>query len=366
MSDSSEIKFWVGFSRVPGIGKAKLFAIKKYFGDLKEAWKGTKSDYIKAGIDEKTADNILTFRHEFSLDKEIEKNAKYNIDIITCESNKYPSLLKEIPDYPVLIYVRGELKENDATSIAIVGTRRSTAYGRQVTEELVNSLVLCNITIVSGLAKGIDSIAHKAAIEAKGRTIAVFACGLDVVYPPENIKLARDIIENGALISEFPIGTKPKAEYFPRRNRILSGLSRGVVVVECGEQSGALITANFAVEQNREVFAVPGNVFSPMSKGPNKLIQEGAKLVRSHLDIIEELSLSEVAQQLELKNTYTGNPIEMSIIKYISNEPMHVDDICRLTGLNASVVGSNLSVMELNGLVCHIGNMNYVLCNRLK
>lgn len=366
MSDFNEIKYWVGFSMIPGIGKAKLFAVKRHFGDLKEAWKGTKSDYFKAGLDEKTANSIVTFRKTFSPDEELEKNGKYNISIITCESIEYPAILKEIPDYPVIIYVRGELKDVDSTSIAVVGTRRSTAYGRQVTEELVINLVSNNITIISGLAKGIDSIAHKAAIEAKGRTIAVFACGLDVVYPPENIKLARDIIESGALISEFPIGTKPKAEYFPRRNRILSGLSRGVVVVESGDSGGALITANFALEQNREVFAVPGNVFSPMSKGTNKLIQEGAKLVRNHLDILEELNLSDVAQQLELKEEYSGNPIEMNIIKCISNEPIHIDEICRITGLSASVVISNLSVMELRGLVCHTGSMNYILFNRIK
>jgi DNA processing protein len=366
MSDSNEIKYWVAFTKTPGIGKARLTVLKDHFGCLEDAWKAPKSELIRAGLDAKIADDVVTFRKDFSPDEELKLLDKYHVTIITCESPDYPALLKEVSDCPAVLYVRGELKSMDETGIAVVGTRRSTAYGRQVTEELVANLVANGFTIVSGLAKGIDTIAHKSAIESRGRTIAVFASGLDTVYPPENLKLAREIMENGALVSEFPLGTKPKAENFPRRNRILSGLSRGVIVIESGESGGALITANFAAEQNREVFAVPGSIFSAMSKGPNKLIQEGAKLVRNHVDVLEELNLSDTSQQLEMKNLSAPDGIESVILKYISQEPTHIDEICRHTDLSTSTVASNLAIMELNGLVRHLGGMSYILGKRIR
>ncbi len=361
----TDIEYWVGFSRIPGIGKARLTALKTYFGGLENAWKAQLSELLNAGLDEKIADGFVSGRAKISLESEMEQIERYNIKVVTCESEEYPRLLKEISDYPTVIYIRGLAETLNATSVAVVGTRRATAYGRQVAEELVVNLALNNVAIVSGLAKGIDTIAHRAALEARGTTISVFASGLDIVYPPENAKLARDIMERGALVSEYPLGTKPKAENFPRRNRILSGLSRGVLVVESGDNSGALITANFALEQNREVFAVPGSINSPMSRGTNRLIQEGAKLVRNYQDVLEELDLSLVAQQISVRPLTPLNGIESIIIKFIGEEPVHIDDICRNTGLNASDVISNLAVMELNGLVKHTGGMSYVLARRL-
>lgn len=361
MQDKQEIQYWIGFTRIPGIGKARLSALKQYFRCLSDAWEAPKSELVKAGLDAKAADAIVKYREKINLDNELKLIDKYHIKAIPFESPDYPTQLKEIGDFPAMIFVRGELKTCDETSIAVVGTRRATAYGRQVTEELVNNLALNKVTIISGLAKGIDTIAHRAALDAGGRTIAVFASGLDIVYPSENLKLAREIMDHGALVSEYPLGTKPKAENFPRRNRILSGLSRGVLVVESGETSGALITVNFALEQNREVFAVPGSILSAMSKGPNKLIQEGAKLVRNHIDIIEELNLSVVAQQLEMESVLASDGIESIIIKCVSAEPTHIDEICRNTGLDTSTVLSNLAMMELNGLVRHRGNMTYSL-----
>ena len=360
MPVSEEIKYWVGFTRVPGIGKARLTALKEHFGSLQTAWLAAKVDLMRAGLDEKTADNVVSCRAGFFGDAELQMLDKYHVSVVTCESPGYPALLKETSDYPAVLYIRGELKPADETSVAVVGTRRSTAYGRQVTEELVTNLAANGITIVSGLAKGIDTVAHRTALASGGRTIAVFACGLDVVYPPENMKLACDIITNGALVSEFPLGTKPKAEHFPRRNRILSGLSKGVIVVESGETGGALITANFAAEQNREVFAVPGPIFSAMSKGPNRLIQEGAKLVRNHLDVLEELNLSETSKQLEMKDLSAPDGIESVILKCVASGPTHIDEICRETGLNTATIASSLAIMELNGLVRHLGGMSYV------
>ena len=361
MPAAEELKHWIGFTRVPGVGRVRLCMLRQRFGTLANVWNASRQDLLQTGLDEKIIAGLVQTREKISLDAEMDALDRYQIKAIPFESDQYPPLLREISDYPAVLFVRGELKPQDETSVAVVGTRRASAYGRQVTEELVTSLSMNGITIVSGLAKGIDTAAHRAALEAGGRTLAVFACGLDIVYPPENVKLARDIMERGALISEYPLGTKPKAEHFPQRNRILSGLSRGVLVVESGESSGALITAEFALQQNREVFAVPGSVFSPVSKGPNRLIQQGAKLVRNHADILEELNLTETVQQFQMQAVGASNETESIIIKCISDGPAHIDQICRATGLAVSVIQSNLAVMEINGLIKHTGNLNYVL-----
>ena len=361
MQDNGELKYWIGLAGVPGVGKAKIMALKAHFGSLKDAWKAPASQLARAGLDQKVTGNIAGYRDSINLDDQLKLLEKYHITAITCESPDYPPMLAETHDCPALLYIRGEYRKDDENSVAVVGTRRATAYGKQATEDLVYNLALNKITIISGLAKGIDTVAHRAALEAGGRTIAVFASGLDIVYPPDNLKLAREIMEHGALVSEFPLGTKPKAENFPRRNRILSGLSRGVLVVESGESSGALITVNFALEQNREVFAVPGSIYSPMSKGPNRLIGEGAKLVSNYMDIIEELNLSVVSQQLVMQSVVASDGVESIIMKHISDEPLHVDEICRNSGLDASTVISTLAVLELNGLVKLRGNMTYTV-----
>jgi DNA processing protein len=366
MPDDKEIKYWIGFTRVPGIGKVRLSLLKAHFGSLASAWKAPPPELLKAGLDAGSADSLLASRPDIDLEKDLSLVERYKIKVITYESPDYPAILKETHDYPAVLYVRGEITPADTESVAVVGTRKATPYGRQVTEDIVSNLALNGITITSGLARGIDTIAHRSALEAGGRTIAVFACGLDIVYPPENLKLAKDIIENGALVSEHPPGVRPRPENFPRRNRIMSGLCRGVLVVESGEKSGALITVSFALDQNREVFAVPGSVLSGMSRGPNRLIQEGAKLVRNHLDILEELQLPVVARQIELQDPLAPAGNESIIIKYISGEPAHVDEICRASGLDTSTVVSCLAIMELNGLVRQTGGMTYTLNSRLK
>jgi len=366
MPDDRELKYWIGFTRISGIGRVRLSLLKGHFGSLASAWAAPRPELLKAGLEAGSADNLITTRPGIDLDKDLSLIDRYKIKVITFESSDYPALLKETHDYPAVLYVRGDLAPADADSVAVVGTRRATSYGRQVAEDIVGNLALNGITIISGMARGIDTIAHRSALEAGGRTIAVFACGLDIVYPPENLKLAKDILENGALISEHPLGTKPKPENFPRRNRILSGLSLGVLVVESGERGGALITASFAVDQNREVFAIPGSILSGMSRGPNRLIQDGAKLVRNHVDILEELRLPVVSRQIEMKDTLTPGGNESIIIKCISEEPAHVDEICRASGLDISAVISCLAIMELNGLVRQTGGMTYALNSRLK
>ena len=366
MAINNDIKYVISFTRIPGIGRVKIAQLRSHFGNLEDAWKAPEGELIKAGIDSKTISTITNLRPKIHPERELEILSKFKVDVIDTESPFFPARLKEIHDCPPLIYVRGNLLPEDECCLAIVGTRRASIYGRQATEEIVGDLARNSITIVSGLAKGIDSIAHRAALDIKGRSIAVFASGLDIVYPAENAKLARDIMENGALISEYPLGIKPKADNFPRRNRILSGISLGVLVVEAGDRSGALITADLALSQNREVFAVPGSIFSPVSKGTNKLIQQGAKLVLSHVDVLEELNLAMVAQQLEMKELLPVDETEKLLLKSITAEPKHIDEICRQSGLTSAVVGSTLAIMEIKGIVKQIGGMNYIRVRELR
>ncbi len=296
----------------------------------------------------------------------MEKIDRYGVKTLNYHDPDYPSRLKEIYDFPPLLYIRGSLLPEDEWCLAVVGTRRATVYGRQVTEEIATDLAQSKITITSGLAKGIDSVAHQSALAAGGKTIAVFGCGLDTVYPSENANLASRIIQQGALISEYPLGTRPKAENFPRRNRIMSGMSLGVLVVEASETSGAMITAHLGVEQNREVFAIPGSILSPASRGTNHLIQEGAKLVRDYTDILEELNLTSVARQMEMSEVIPSSDTESLLMKQLGAEPTHIDEICRSSGLPISTVSSTLAMMELKGLVKQMGAMNYALAREAR
>jgi DNA processing protein len=364
--DKQEIKYGVGFSLIPGVGRVRLSQLESHFGNLESAWKASPAELKRSGLDAGTIESITTSRPKISLDAEMEKLERYGVKVVTCHDADYPARLKEIYDYPPLLYIRGSLAAQDEWCLAVVGTRRATVYGRQVTEEIVADLARSKITIVSGLAKGIDSVAHHTALEAGGRTLAVFASGLDIVYPSENVNLARRIMQQGAIISEYPLGTKPRAENFPRRNRIMSGLSLGVLVVEAGESSGAMITAHLAVEQNREVFAIPGSILSPTSQGTNQLIQEGAKLVRHYRDILEELNLTAVAQQIEMKELMPATDTESLLLKRLGAEPTHIDEICRTSGLPISTVSSTLAMMELKGLVKQVGAMNYALAREVR
>jgi DNA processing protein len=364
MISADELKYWVAFSGIPGIGRVRICQLKEYFGSLQDAWKAPEGKLKQAGLDSRSISALVTVRPRASPDAEMEKLERYRVRVVTCEDPDYPPRLREIYDYPPVLYVRGGLPTEDEPCLAIVGTRRPTIYGRQVTEEIVADLAGSKITIISGLARGIDSVAHRAALEAGGKTVAVFGSGLDIVYPRENAKLAQAIMEHGALVSEYPLGVRPKAENFPLRNRIMSGLSLGVLVVEAGERSGALITAHQAVEQNREVFAIPGSILSPASQGTNRLIQEGAKLVRNYTDILQELNLTIVVQQAEIKEFSPANEVESATLKQLSSEPNHIDEICRRSGLTMPEVSSTLAMLELKGIARQVGNMNYVLARK--
>ena len=259
-----------------------------------------------------------------------------------------------------MLYVRGELRPEDEWAVAVVGTRRATPYGRQAAEHFATDLARHHISVVSGLARGIDAVAHRSAIEAGGRTIAVLACGLDLVYPPEHTKLAMSITEHGALVSDYPLGTQPRSEFFPRRNRILSALSLGVLVVEGDLDSGALITARVALDQNREVFAVPGSIYAATHRGPNQLIRDGqARLVNKAEDILEELNLTMATHQMEFREV-TADPTEARLLRLLSSQPIHIDEVQRASGLPVAEVSSTLALLELKGAVRQIGPMSFV------
>jgi DNA processing protein len=319
----------VGFSLVPGVGRVRFAQLENYFGSLENAWQAGPADLKRAGLDARVVRAITAACTKLSLDAEMEKLKRYGVKVFCRNDPEYPSRLKEIYDYPPVLYVRGSLLPEDEWCLAVVGTRRATVYGRQVAEEMVTDLARSKITIVSGLARGIDSVAHHSALEAGGRSIAVFGCGLDMVYPSENATLARRVMEQGALVSEYPLGTKPRPENFPRRNRIMSGLSLGVLVIEASKTSGAMITAHLALEQNREVFAIPGSILAPQSRGTNHLIQEGAKLVQDYTDILEELNLTTVAHQMEIKEVIPTSDIETVLLKQLGAEPAYIDEVCR-------------------------------------
>ncbi len=357
----------MGFSIIPGIGRVKVNALESHFGDLENAWQAGAGDLRQAGLDTASVNAVVAWRPRIALDAEMEKLEWNQVRFFTYHDPEYPARLKQIYDYPPGIFVKGSLLPQDEWCLAVVGTRRATVYGRQVAEEIVADLAGSKITVVSGLARGIDSVAHRSALAAGGRTIAVFACGLDIVYPAENAALADSIVEHGAVISEYPLGTKPRAENFPRRNRIMSGISLGVLCIEADESSGAIITARQALEQDREVFAVPGSILSPTSRGTNRLIQRGeAKLVCSYTDILEELNLMTVAHQIEMKAILPENETESLLLKQLTPEPTHIDEVCRTAGLPMSAVSSTLAMMELKGLVRQVGGMSYVLAREAR
>ncbi|MBI3741695.1 MAG: DNA-protecting protein DprA [Chloroflexi bacterium] len=360
-------RYFIGFNLIPQIGPIKLRRLLDYFGDLAVAWTAGAHELAQAGLDKRALENFLTTRHTLDLDAELEKIQRAGIRALTWDDSEYPRRLKEISNPPIVLYVKGEIISEDEWAIAIVGTRRPTAYGREVTRQIATDLVNNHITIISGLARGIDSEAHRAALDARGRTLAVIGCGLDIIYPPENKKLTEQIIAQGALISEYPLGTAPEASNFPPRNRIISGLALGVLLTEGDFDTGARITIEYALEQDRETFAIPGSIFRKESNAGNKFIQEGeAKLVTSARDILEELNLTQIEQHQEVRTTIPENETEFALLKHLSFEPMHVDELRRESGLPIAVVSSTLALMELKGIIKQTGAMNYVRAREMQ
>ena len=362
-----KLKYWLAWNSISDIGPKRFYILLKKYGTAENAWlenTGTISKLLNlnTNISQRFAEQKKNIIPERQLDL-IEKN---QVKVVTKEDSLYPANLKEIHLPPPVLYYKGTLLDTDKNSISIVGSRKATYYGKMVAEKFSKDLSLAGLTVISGLARGIDTIAHKGALFVNGRTIAVLGCGIDLIYPPENRKLAREIEESGAVITEFPLFTLPERQNFPRRNRIISGLSLGTLVVEAAERSGALITTDFALEQGREVFAIPGNINSPLSKGTHNLIKQGAKLVNNYNDILEEISFEipikvENEKKKELPGLINLSEDDLLIYNLLSKQKLtQIDEITGKSKLSANKVSTIMLNLELKDLIKELEGKNYI------
>ena len=346
----------IALNLVKGLGSIKIKALLEHFKSALNVFGASSGELKKIeGISSKIVSAIAKIKNSREFKEELELIEKNNIKAITINDENYPKNLKEIYDPPIVLYVKGDILACDDTAVGIVGSRRASYYGLSFAERIAYELSNLGITVVSGMARGIDTKAHRGVLRAKGRTLAVLGSGLNNIYPPENKRLSEEITQFGAVVSEFPLNTKPLAGNFPRRNRIISGLSLGIVVVEAARNSGALITARLGLEQGREIFSVPGRVDSRISYGTNQLIREGAKLLNSIDDILEELK-PRLKEKLQSKEDETLvpkrlNEIETSIYSSLTTEPMHVEEIVKGSNLELSTTLSYLLQLELKGLI---------------
>lgn len=347
-----------------GIGNSNIKKIMEYFYDLKELWSCSYNQInsipnIRNGIKEK----IINNRNDENLERLFEDIKKEGVKIVTIYDENYPIELRHIDHKPKVLYLKGK-NIDDELSIAIVGSRKATAYGKWATEKFTKELVDMDVTIVSGLAAGIDTIAHRTALENGGRTIGVLGNGIDIIYPKSNRGLYEEMEKENSIISEFFLGTQPLPFNFPQRNRIISGISKGVIVIEAQEKSGSLITAHHALNQGKDVFALPGNINSIFSGGTNKLIKDGAKPLLDIEDIIEEISELKEKQSLTKKNRIDYSDFsetEIKIIKILEMEPTHSDEISYKTGIDISIVNSTLTILELKGIAKEISSSMFTL-----
>lgn len=351
-------QFLLALNCHPKIGSQTLKKILAAFDDnIEKAWQANQAQ-LKKRLDQKIVDLILEAREKYSPEKEITKLQKLNIGYFTIFDKEYPLQLKELPDAPVLLYVKGDAEILKTPSLAVVGSRKFTQYGKSVGYKLSEEAALSGLTVVSGLALGIDAIAHQATLDANGKTIGVLGCGLDRIYPVANFNLGKKIIDSGgAIISELSLGTPPMKQNFPARNRIIAGLSLGTLVVEAAEESGSLITALSALEYNREVFAVPGNIDAENSAGTNQLIQRGAKLVMSAEDIFEELNIEVKSVEQKAKEIVPQSEEEEIILSLIGAEGAYADKIVQESGLNVVIVNTTLTIMEMKGILENVGGI---------
>jgi len=357
---TEERAYWIAFNHIRGVGSARVQRMLKAFGNLQSAWGASRSGLLEAGLDERTTDAIVSNRIRLDPESLMNRCAERGIRALLWEDSEYPLRLKELPTPPPVLYVRGVLQEADNLAVAVVGTRKTTAYGREVTRMFASLLAANGITVVSGMARGIDSEAHNAALERHGRTLAVFGCGVDVVYPPEHGRLARRIEESGALISDYPPGTPPDAVNFPPRNRIIAGLAVATLVVEAGEESGALLTASYAADYGRDVFAVPGSVLSESSRGCNRLIANGAHPAISPDELLCALDLNRIVPSIQMRMAIPDSPVEAKILDALSSEPLHIDLLRAKVNLPVEEVSGALAMMELKGMVRPVGGMQYI------
>jgi len=376
MADAEDVLYWLAVVRVEGLGVRGAHKLVEHFGSPQAAYMASLTELEGCGLPARVAQAVFAQAGLKDAEKEIEAATKADCQLVTLASANYPPLLRQIPDPPLVLYVRGDVEALSRHAVAIVGTRRPTAYGSSVAHRLAGDLAQRGLVIVSGLARGIDSAGHRGALEAKGKTVAVQGRGMDGIYPAENKHLAEKIQESGAIISEFPLGTGPTPENFPIRNRIISGLALGVVVVEAAEYSGSLITARLASEQNREVFAVPGNITSAQSFAPNHLIKQGAKLVDQWMDVIEEFP-AEIRMQLlpptdasedamaapgkESLFETSLTPDQKAVFAVLRcDEALFVDSIIGLAQLPQPRVLGVLLELEMSGLIRQLPGKNFI------
>jgi DNA processing protein len=350
----------VGFNLVKGIGAARLRLLLDVFGDIEDAWRAPAAALVEAGLPARQAAGVEALRQSDRLERVLARIQEEQIQVLTWEDSQYPRRLIEIDQPPPVLYLRGSLLDDDLWAVAIVGTRRATSYGRSVAGDLAARLASSGVVVVSGLARGVDGAAHLAALKAGGRTLAVLGSGVDVIYPPEHRKLADEIVASGCLVSDYAPGTAPDAGNFPPRNRIISGLSQAVVVVEASEKSGALITAAFAAEQGRPVFAVPGPLYSPLSRGANELIRDGAQILLDAGDVLASLNLGQVVDQRQARRLLPEDALEARLYTLLGREPLHVDEMQQQIETPIQQITAALTLMELKGLVRQVGSMRYV------
>lgn len=350
--------------KVPGVGAQKLRILLAHFSSPHSAWTAERADLLRSGIGEKIADAIAKERASLDPETAWRDLMREEIMLLTREEKEYPSLLREIPSPPEVLYVKGTLPRADQPLLAIVGSRKMTAYGKQACYRLSHDLARGGVMIVSGMALGIDAVAHRAALDAGGMTIAIMGTSVDDAHlvPRANFTLARAIMQQGALISEYPLVMSASEGTFPARNRIMAGMVLGVVVIEAAEESGSLITATLALEYNRDVFAIPGSIFSPQSAGTNTLIKNGAKMVTCAADIMEELHIEQRKRTAQTRAIIPATPEEEKILALLKSipEPCHIDKITRHTKLETHVSSATLSLMEMKGLVKNMGGDHYV------
>ena len=345
---------WIGLNSIPGVGRTTFRKLVSRFGSPEQALSASEEELReRGGLSDALVSELRAYPWREHAEKELAKAKDAGVSIITAEDAAYPAHLRNALDPPLYLYVKGALLPEDANAVAVVGTRKPTHYGLTMTHRIAYELASAGLTIVSGMARGIDTQAHRGALAAKGRTIAVLGCGIDVAYPPENKGLMEQISCSGAVVAENPFGTKPEAGYFPARNRIISGLSQGTVIIEAAEDSGSLITAEYTVKQGRLLFALPGNIGSPNSRGPNSLIKEGALLVERAEDILKALKLTTAREKMTVPEPAPRIPLtreEETVFRCITNEPKHIDLIMTEAGATPGKISGTLFTLELKGL----------------
>ncbi len=352
-------KFWVAFNAIQGIGSVRLQKLAAFFPDLSTAWYARKADLLASGLPERICDGFISARKTMDPDQVLQDVLNLGIEILTLDDELYPRRLKEISNPPPILFFKGDYIPTDEWAVAIVGTRKVSSYGRQITQELTEFLVAHDITIVSGLARGVDAIAHETALHAHGRTIAVLGCGVDIVYPPEHRALSLKISQEGVLLSDYFPGTPPESVNFPPRNRIISGLSMATVVIEAGIKSGALITATYAAEQGRDVYAVPGPIYAQQSKGTNQLISEGAIPLLNYEALLDNLNIRLDSVYEKPRAVVPENQTEEQILSVLNEEPCMLDEIIQRTNLPVQIISASLSMMELKGYVTQVEGAKY-------